>query len=176
MTLGDDFLAARGGPLDFGGALTSIGAAIAQAQRFKLTDEVARSCGQLTHSKPSTLNAALPLCRLPHPSMWIEYRGGLGAPAAEDASRPVPLRQGVLVESCGEQTGIMTVTWVHRYDGELMPSFSPFALYFDWGGSVAELLETTHARILKQAGNHPALEIIAAGLALRGSSVSTAAL
>ena len=113
MTLADDILAARGSEFDLGGVLTSLGRAIESAQRFKLTDDVALACMELIHSRPSTLNAALPLCRLPYSSIWVETRGGLGRNQTPIQDRPAPVKQGVLIESANDtgQTGVMTVAW-----------------------------------------------------------------
>jgi len=55
MTLGDDILDARGSDLDIGGVLTNLGSGIKNAQRFKLTDEVARALGCCVEIKPGTV-------------------------------------------------------------------------------------------------------------------------
>jgi hypothetical protein len=174
MTLADDILAASGGPLDLCGVLTSLGGVIKNAQRFRLTDEVARTCGDLAYSKPSTLNAALPLCRLPYSTIWIENRGGLGRYLNTDPGRPVPLRQGVLVESTGAQTGVMTITWAHRVeqddlDLDIAPSYSPFAIYFDWrtDGDVSDFVNATHARLLREADGDKYIALIIEGIGKR---------
>jgi hypothetical protein len=173
MTLGDDILAARGSDLDIGGVLTNLGGAIKNAQRFKLTDEVTRACVELIHSRPSTLNAALPLCRLPYPVIWIETRGGLGHNHSTTEDRPTPVRQGVLIESADDtgQTGVMTVAWAHRIDPDrtMLPTCSPFAIYFDWreDDAVSNLVNATHTKLLKETNNDPFLTVMIHGTAHR---------
>jgi hypothetical protein len=169
MTLGDDILAACGSDLDVGGVLTSLGSAIKTAQRFKLADDVTLACKELIHSRPSTLNAALPLCRLPYPSIWVEARGGLGRQHITAKDRQTPVKQGVLVESNSDtgQTGAMTVAWSYRTEpGRLELSHTPFAIYFDWRAdyAVSDLVNATHAKLLKKTNDDPFLTAMTTGI------------
>jgi hypothetical protein len=133
MRLSDHFLAARGTGFDIGDFASSMAKQIIEAQRFEISDEVARACFQLVDSRPSALAAALPLCRLPYETMWLEWRGGLGNPTTCRQYAPVPARQGMLIESMQGQVGMMTLGWVHTHKEEVgSVNISPLAVYFDW--------------------------------------------
>jgi hypothetical protein len=154
MTLANDIAAAVGGPFDLYGILASISKSIEQAGRFGLTDDVARTCCDLAYSRPSTLNAALPLVRLPYPKVWIENRGGLGKELIQPG-RPAPLRQGVLLEAVdgNGQVGAMTLAWTHRdrdNPREVAPTVCPFCIYFDWrtDGDVRQGIRAVHDKQL----------------------------
>jgi hypothetical protein len=56
---------------------TRMCAALREAERFELSDDVARAAYNLTRCKPSTLLAALPMSRASYRKLWIEWRGGL---------------------------------------------------------------------------------------------------
>jgi hypothetical protein len=155
-------LVAAGGLADIGGFAKNMEPWIKRAQRFEVTDEVARAAGDLIYSKPSSLAAALPLCRLPYETMWIEYRGGLGAATTGNRdfdNAPTPWKQGVLIEAMpGGQTGFMTIAWMHSYDDETIEhavNISPVSIYFDWReeGDVREIIRMAHGAILKSIKN-----------------------
>jgi hypothetical protein len=156
MRLADDMLAARGTLNDIGGFAAHMAPWIETAERFEVADEVARAAGDLIDSRPSSLVAALPLCRLPYETMWVEYRGGLGKDGGvgrrkfDDA--PTPSKQGVLIESMpGGQTGFMTVAWVHTCDAiEHAVNISPISIYFDWreNGNVRNIIHRAHNLII----------------------------
>ena len=169
MRLSDHFLAATGTVSDIGGFATNMRPHIKQAQRFEVADEVAKAAGRLIHSRPSTLLAALPLCRLPYDVMWLEYRGGLASDAHARAfdGAPVPWKQGVLIQSMpGGQQGFMTVAWMHMIDTDnkwLHPvNISPISIYFDWrqDGDVREIVHVAHRKMLEVWRNDPAFEYI----------------
>ncbi|MBO0715722.1 MAG: hypothetical protein J2P55_00095 [Rhizobiales bacterium] len=156
MRLADHFLAARGSLADLGGFVSYMEPAIREAQRFEIADEVGYAVHDLVHSKPSTLAAALPLCRLPYPVMWLEWRGGLGP---HRNAKTIPTRQGVLIESLEGQVGWMTFAWIHPHgsdrDNDLLGiehqvNISPIAVYFDWrpDGDVREIVRKTHKALL----------------------------
>jgi hypothetical protein len=71
-----------GGQADIGGIFTKTCFAICEAERFELSDDVARAAYNLTKSKPTTLLSALPLSRAPYRKLWLEWRGGLCRVAA----------------------------------------------------------------------------------------------
>jgi hypothetical protein len=163
MRLADHFLAARGSLADFGGFCKHMTPAIQRAQRFEVTDDVARAAGDLLRSKPSTLAAALPLCRLPYETIWIEYRGGSNAEAPaprEFDNAPTPWKQGVLIESvAGTQLGFMTFCWMHDPSNETDPdlrgfehpvNISPISVYFDWTGTIdlRDAVREAHQKLL----------------------------
>jgi hypothetical protein len=126
-------LAARGTATDLGGFATGMSKSILAAERFEVSDEVARACFELVDSRPSALAAALPLCRLPYETMWLEWRGGMGNPTTTRAEAPIPERQGMLIESMQGQVGFMTLAWVHTERVEIGGvNISPLAVYFDW--------------------------------------------
>jgi hypothetical protein len=164
-------LAAAGTLYDLGGFATLMQPFIKRAQRFEVTDAVACAAGELVYSRPSCLTAALPLCRLPYETMWIEYRGGLGPTSGrrvfDDA--PVPMKQGVLIESMpGGQTGFMTVTWMHKDHGdtgvEHAINISPISIYFDWRdeGDVRDVVRQAHDAIIDVIPHDGAREIVSA--------------
>jgi hypothetical protein len=152
MRLADHMLAAPGTPADLGGFATSMAPYIKQAQRFEISDEVALACFDLLKSKPSALVAALPLCRIPYETMWVEYRGGLGEPCRNDRNAPVPKRQGALIESMQGQVGFITLAWVHSNEFGESVNISPIAIYFDWreDGNVTEITRDAHRIFLER--------------------------
>jgi hypothetical protein len=128
-----------------------------------MSDDVVRACAELVNSKPSTLNAALPICRLPYNSMWIEYHGGVNADInkRDPKTAPIPDRQGFLIEGPPEylgRVGYATLAWVHKDLQEragFAPFTSPFAIYFDWreDGDVREIIRAAHRIFLEKFPN-----------------------
>jgi hypothetical protein len=169
MRLADHFLAARGTYADLGGFATHMGPRIERAQIFEVSDEVVRAAGGLIQSRPSTLVAALPLCRMPYETMWLEYRGGLGPQQGgrtEFDGAPVPWKQGVLVEAmAGGQAGLLTIAWMHSPDSSTEGitrhpiNITPVSVYFDWrpDGDVREMVKLAHATFLRSIEYQPGL-------------------
>jgi hypothetical protein len=121
MRLSDHLMVEIGGIDDIGGIFTSMCAAIREAERFELSDDVARAGYNLTKSKPTTLLTALPMSRAPFRKIWLEWRGGLTSDMVKPGHRrdvsfaPDPLKQGCLVETDETgQRGTMTFAWIHR--------------------------------------------------------------
>lgn len=121
MRLSDHILAECGGIDDIGGIFTSMSGAIREAERFELSDDVARAGYLLTKSKPTTLLSALPMSRAPFRKIWLEWRGGLVSDMVRPDNRrdvsfaPEPLKQGCLIETDAiGQRGTMTFAWMHR--------------------------------------------------------------
>lgn len=143
MILADDIAAARGTINDGAGFFTSLHNAIQKSHRFVLKDDVAISAYRLVRSRPSSMLAAMPLCRLPYRSIWIEWSGGISERAGwqiypaiergkEDIIRRVnPIRMGCLIETLDEtyQRGQMTWAWLHPEEGM---NGSPLSVNFDW--------------------------------------------
>ena len=142
MILADHILAARGTPLDIHGTITSFAASLETAERFVLSDDIGMAGYQLIQSKPASLLDAMPLCRLPYPSMWFEWGGTCAdlagwnqfptcePPGHRDFARPIPWRMGCLVE--GEdngQRGQMTWAWMHKASGV---NVCGLGVNFDW--------------------------------------------
>jgi hypothetical protein len=139
MRLSDHMMTEVGGPVDIGGIFTKTCAAIREAERFELSDDVARAAYNLTKSKPTTLLSALPLSRAPYRKLWLEWRGGLTSGMIKPENKrdpnwaPDPLKQGVLVETDKSgQYGTMTFCWLHRenetkraYRDEMGAVYSP---------------------------------------------------
>jgi hypothetical protein len=161
MNLADKIRAARGTMYDICNIASLVGARIAQAQRFDLADDLMRACYNLLDTKPSTMNAALPMCRLPYPLMWLEYRGGLGPENRRGDIAPIPERQGFLIEHFidypnASQTGQAMVAWVHGENARSGHSEAinvcPFAIYFDWrpDGDVNEIVQRSHQIMIEQ--------------------------
>lgn len=153
--LADYITAARRTIYDIGGTMSSIGHGVEQAERFVVSDDTALACLELMRSRPSSLIKALPLCRLPFKRIWVETRGGFADENTRGGVAPVPELQGSLVESIGDQTGLITVTWVHKHRelGNLSNAVncSPFSIYFDWreDGDVCEVVRSMHRKIAK---------------------------
>jgi hypothetical protein len=186
MRLADFMLAARGSLMDMGGFATKLSHHIAKAQRFEIAEDVARAAGDLVNSRPTALAAVLPLCRLPYPTMWLEWRGGLGPEnfRGEEAA-PTPARQGMLIETPPDpafagRVGFMTAAWVHTHYKDLPDAvnFTPISVYFDWreDGDVRRVIEATHRAILKiyrDASFYRLLEIYVAALEMQWCRISS---
>jgi hypothetical protein len=156
---------ARGGISDIHGIVTSVCAGIERAERFVLTDHASDAAANIIRSKPSTLVTALPLCRLPYQTMWIEWKGGrVGAPQSR-INAPPPAKMGCLIEGIADQIGTMTWAWVH-FDLPEMPGASvnvcPFGLVFDWRpeGDIPALLNVFADEWLAQHQRSSMLDLI----------------
>jgi hypothetical protein len=136
-----------GGAADIGGIFTKTCAAIREAERFELSDDVGKAAYNLTKSKPTTLLTALPLSRAPYRKMWLEWRGGLTSDMIKPENKrdqnfaPDPLKQGVLIETDKSgQRGIMTFCWLHRenemkrhsHDWYTPANVAPLGTLFNW--------------------------------------------
>ena len=144
LSLADRIFAQCGSRADamhLGRSFTFLHKAISLAQRFNLDLDVVHACHELKQSKPSSLVAALPLCRLPYPRMWVEWTG------------TVKWRCGVLIESLNGNptTGLIT----HVYDGGDCPVINPWATYFDWrtDGDVSALPRKLQVASCRQAAS-----------------------
>jgi hypothetical protein len=137
---------ARGSICDIHGIVTSVCAGIERAERFVLTDHASDAAANIIRSKPSTLVTALPLCRLPYQTMWIEWKGGRVGAEQTRREAPPPAKMGCLIEGIADQIGTMTWAWVHfdlpEMPGESAVNVCPFGLVFDWRpeGNIPELL------------------------------------
>jgi hypothetical protein len=141
MRLSDHIIAEVGGPDDIGGLFTSTAAAIREAERFELTDDVSRAAYNLTRLKPSSLLKTMPLCRAPYRKMWFEWRGGLTSSLIrpehkrDPRTHPDPIKQGVLIETDETgQRGSMTFAWMHdhRLRKSSGVSINPLGTLFNW--------------------------------------------
>jgi hypothetical protein len=146
MRLSDHLMAEVGGHVDIGGVFTKTCAAIREAERFELSDDVARAAYNLTKSKPTTLLSALPLSRAPYRKLWLEWRGGLTSDMIKPENKrdpnwaPDPLKQGVLVETDKTgQYGTMTYCWLHKLKPERVgadlyspANIAPLGTLFNW--------------------------------------------
>lgn len=145
MRLADHIADVRGTELDTDDVMTNIHAAIMQAQRFELRDDVAEAGYRLVGHKPSTITAAIPLTRLPHNKMWLEWRGGVLEKMTPTRTRgpnaPTPFKQGALIEAIegtGSQLMQISLAWAHWGDGKDLgtpnlayPNVCPFGILFD---------------------------------------------
>jgi hypothetical protein len=188
MRLADHMLAARGTLMDIGGFATKMSTFIQDAQRFEIADDVAKAAGDLVYSRPTALASVLPLCRLPYPTMWLEWRGGLGTynSRGEDVA-PTPLRQGMLIETppsdrdLSGRVGFMTAAWVHTHYKDWLDAavnFSPISIYFDWrpDGDVRDLVRLSHRTILRAyrgAEFYPLLEMYVEALETMWCKISS---
>lgn len=144
MRLSDHLMLECGGEADVNGIFTRTCATIREAQRFELSDNVARAAYTLTKSKPTTLLSALPLSRTPYRKIWLEWTGGLMDVKPENRRdemfAPNPLKQGALIESdASGQRGVMTFCWLHRERpgitarGLYSPAnIGPLGVMFNW--------------------------------------------
>jgi hypothetical protein len=146
VRLSDHLMLARGGSCDIGGIFTNTCAAILDAERFELSDDVARAAYNLTKSKPTTLISALPLVRSPYRKMWLEWRGGLTSTMIKPEHKrdstlaPDPIKQGCLIETDGNgQLGTMTFAWLHKEKPERFSedmyspvNIAPLGALFNW--------------------------------------------
>jgi hypothetical protein len=171
VRLSDHIIAEVGKSNDIEGIFKSMAAAIRQAERFELSDDVAIAAYRLTTQKPTTLLSALPLVRSPYRKIWLEWRGGqttrtgMIRPAnrRDQSFAPDPLKQGVLIETDETgQRGIMTFAWVHKHRPEAMRevlgpegddytgvNICPLGTLFNWqeGAIVSEdAIELLHRR------------------------------
>lgn len=146
MRLSDHLMLERGTERDIGGIVTKTCAAILEAERFELTDDVARACYNLTRSRPTSLLAAMPLVRAGFRKLWIEWRGGIVSEMDMTKNRrdqewaPDPIKQGCLVETdANGQLGTMTFAWLHKGKPELSGealytpvNIAPLGILFNW--------------------------------------------
>jgi hypothetical protein len=157
MLLADHLKQQAGADVDIGGMIASLASRIDKAQRFVLGRDAAEACVELLRSRPSNLVKALPLCRLPYPTMWVETSGGFSE-NHRGPEAPVPSMQGTLIDGLDSQRGCMTVAWVHP-PTEKHPvhhcNASPYGLWFDFSedGDAGALVRAHHAKILE--GLHP---------------------
>ena len=135
--LADTILAECGGALDrfTGGSVTALARAIQRAGRFDLLPGVIVSAYAVGRSPFTAQLRALPLCRLPFATTWLEWPGSdpVYDPFREDSvtpTTPTPARIGALVETDeSRQRGTMTFAWSHRKEGL---TICPLAASFDW--------------------------------------------
>lgn len=123
--LADEIIALAGTEYDnkgVFGAYSIIAASIARAQRFNISSEVHDAADHLAHSKPSSLLHAVPRCRLPFKSVWLEWVPPMTARNDSDINNQllgitaVPRRFGILCESFDDTLARFGATfcWVQR--------------------------------------------------------------
>jgi hypothetical protein len=142
MRLADLVMEVAGSERDVFGNIAKIAPVIRKAERFNLDEDVMAAAFNVAKSRPSSLLAAYPLCRLPYPTMWIEWECDARSAFVDDATpdRPMPWRMGCLIEDAGlgsNQAGVMTWLWAHRPkpgDEELgqFVDGTPIGVMFDW--------------------------------------------
>jgi hypothetical protein len=84
------------------------------AQRFTFSDSAAEAMTKVAFSKPSSLVSALPMVRLPFPTVWMEWsekRSEFRKDPSEDT--PMPDKFGVLLETPEEGLIVVTYAWLH---------------------------------------------------------------
>jgi len=133
MHLADEVCQARGGREDVltGGIVSSVAAQLPRAERFDLSDEVVLACENLARSKPSSLLAAIPLCRLPYPNVWFEWRGGARPDRQKPNDPPAPRRIGCLLEASGADLQRCSATWVWHHPSAGL-TVCPLGVIFEW--------------------------------------------
>jgi hypothetical protein len=133
MRLADKIIQSIGSASDIGGSVSSLGAAIAEAERFELDDDFALACENLTFSKPSSLAAALPFCRLPFPKVWLEWKSSARG-LSEKGEHSEPTKLGCLLEKDDDDPSFVMATWAwfhedHDYGGVTV---CPLGGLMDW--------------------------------------------
>lgn len=117
MTLADRILATAGSRLDPFGAAASTAESILDAQCFVFAVDTKAAMDQLAYGRPSSLLAALPICRLPFKSCWIEWPGVQCAARRPATENEPPVRSfGVMLEALDEthQRLGMSFVWDHH--------------------------------------------------------------
>jgi hypothetical protein len=145
MRLADQIIAAAGAELDnsYSGAIASLGADIARAQCFELSDDVREACCQVAQSKPSSILSAMPLMRLPYAKTWVEWSTPPETVFCDFSSSPDTFmecprqfRVGCLFDAPdGLDNGRMyaALDWLPGApNSERQPHAMPFAVYFEW--------------------------------------------
>ena len=108
--------------------------ALASAVPFEISDDVGTMASIIAGSDATKLESVLPFCRLPFPSVWMEWRG-----TSERFRNPdkhpapgttIPDRFGVLCEKLArEQTAMVSFAWGFKREGFQV---CPFAAMADW--------------------------------------------
>lgn len=158
---------------------------IDQAQRFDFGDDVITAVVELLKSKPSTLEAALPLCHLPYRTMWWEWRGGQidfsgSNQSASTQSRskeiaPIPSREGMLIEEIKPRAGCITTAWAHHknqfpddrddkfFSGlKHLTNVCPLGIFFDFTGetNLTAMINAVHEQACMQVGDRRFFEVL----------------
>lgn len=148
----DQVLEAAGTEIDrlYCGALTSIAAKIREAQRFCMSSSVMEACNILAIGKPSALASAIPLCRIPFKTMWLEWDGAIPGRELGEPRNGVPIyipaKYGALIECLDDKGTAFGVTclWRHKpcgnewsdpktgCDPKLLIFPNPAAMEVDW--------------------------------------------
>lgn len=142
MMLADHILAARGGDHDIGDVITSLAAGVERAERFVLADEISHAAYQLIQTKPLSLLDAMPMCRLPYPSIWLEWDGAASLTAGwhqyptcepdKTINRPTPRKMGALIETVDDSGGQRgTISWAWQHHNEVI-HVCGLGCNFDW--------------------------------------------
>jgi hypothetical protein len=103
------------------GPMAKLGAGVHNSARFSLSPETMAAAYQLTHSRPSSVLSALPMCRPGFDFTWFEWDGRIpGRPDAdEDREDPgiVPSRIGCFIRAHADNPRYLVVEyfWKH-YD------------------------------------------------------------
>jgi hypothetical protein len=146
MILADDLIAAVDSEIDVnaGRMYSRLAVALKRAERFVLTEDVAAAAYGLACSRPSSLVEAMPLCRVPYPSTWIEWPGSASSTRWTDDTlangKIIPVRLGALIECADAQglRGVMSLAW--SMPNTSIPVFCPLSIYFDFAGNLKGLL------------------------------------
>ena len=151
--LADHIKQQAGGAVDIGGMLSSMAAKIDKAQRFVLGHDAAEACIELMKSRPSNMIKAMPICRLPYKTMWVETSGGFSENTRDPIVAPIPASQGTLIDGFDSQRGCMTIAWVHGPTAEhreYQCNASPYGLWFDFSedGDAIAMVRAHHAKVV----------------------------
>ncbi len=117
------------------------------SMKFILDDVVTIAAASIGTSKPSKMVEALPLCRLPFKTTWIECRNAARDWHNNDPERPPPPKIGMLFNGIDRlQRGTMHLVWKHSknaYPSSVAMNMSVFSYAFDLDGSaVIDKLES----------------------------------
>lgn len=131
------------------GCISSVATTLKDCLRFELSDEVRDAALRVQQSKPSTIMAALPLCRLPYRKVWVEWLPGQNGNLRdkEPDVPPPPQRVGFLMEAIDDSLHRGAITWCWHHDCHDNPALErhdpnggetvvcPLGAVFDWSPS-----------------------------------------
>lgn len=138
---------------------TRLVADLSKAKIFIVDSEFGKAGLQVAGDRPSTLLKALPLCKLPYDSIWIEYPGSI---KVQDSGKGKPAeRIGFLVKSFSSDTWLIHLFWSFR-NGEVHTSFFSMSYSKD---------TFKRSAVMKSLINTPAVQDVAKSLGVSSETL-----
>jgi hypothetical protein len=154
MRLADKIVQSVNSASDLAGSISNVSTALQSAQRFEFDDRFTLACETLANSKPSSLTAALPLCRLPYKKVWLEWRGS-ALKLAEKGDYTPPSKLGCLLESQGDDLQTVSATWAWHHEEPATGGVSvcPLGAFMSWNPDkeIPDVLRELADRLQTQA-------------------------